>query len=77
MSSKFQPAIDRRVEWLGRMNDRRLAAFAVNNLLELEQIAYEYEEHKMLATAKEIRIAISVRKQVQHEIQPEPTPRNG
>jgi hypothetical protein len=49
----------------------------VNNLLELEQIAYEYEEHKMLATAKEIRIAISVRKQVQHEIQLEPTPRNG
>ena len=56
--------IARRVEWLGVLNQRRMDANENNDLLELEAVAHEYEIlHQPYTTiAKEIRLAIAIRK---------------
>ena len=56
--------IARRIEWLGQLNERRKQANEDNNLLELEAVAHEYEILHQPCTiiAKEIRIAIAIRK---------------
>ena len=59
---KHNSAIAERIEWIGRMNDRRLIANEANDTPELERIAAEYEAHRMTATAKELRITIAVRR---------------
>ena len=56
---KLKPAVSRRIEWLGLMNDRRIACLANNDMLGLLQLANEYEERGMLLTAKEIRLEVA------------------
>ena len=51
-----------RIKWLVEMNKWRTDANASGNLAELETIAQKYEERGMTATAREIRIAVAVRK---------------
>ena len=55
--------IDARIERLGQLNDRRLAANERGDIIELQQIALEYESlnRPCVTMAKEIRMAISVR----------------
>ena len=59
---KHSGAIAERIEYLGKLNDRRLIANEANDLDELGRIAAEYESHGMTTTAKELRIAIAVRR---------------
>jgi hypothetical protein len=66
---KHSGAIAERIEYLGKLNDRRLIANNTNDLDELERIAAEYEAHGMTTTAKELRIAIAVRRKQHTEAQ--------
>src|SRR5258706_2617047 len=63
-----------RIERLGKLNDRRLAALEANDMIELEQIAKEYEAlpQPMTTTAKELRIVISIRQASATDTQPQP-----
>lgn len=60
-------AIDRRVEHLGRLADRRKAAMQAGDLEELERIATEYLGCKqpLTQTAREIEIYVSLQRQNQ------------
>lgn len=51
------PSIAARIEWLGRMNDRRLTYLANNDTDGLLQLASEYDERNMAQTAAGIRLA--------------------
>jgi hypothetical protein len=62
MKPKPNSGIDARVEWIGRMADRRVQANATGDLEELERIAAEYEAHHMPMTASQVRLAISLRR---------------
>ena len=57
--TRIKPAIERRIEWLGRMNDRHLALVANKDAAGLLMLASEYEKRNMLATAKGIRLVVS------------------
>ncbi len=71
--TKDSAFIDKRIAWLGEMDDRRRIAMAENNLVELEAVATEYEQRGLTTTAHEIRIVISLRKNITHEtLQPTP-----
>ena len=62
--------IEARIEKLGDLNDRRLLANERGDLIELQQIALEYESlnRPCVTMAKEIRVAISIRlKKGSHE----------
>ncbi len=63
-SFKFAPGVAARIEALGKLNDRRLTANQNGDIAELEAVAHEYEclKQPCTAMAKEIRIALSVRK---------------
>ena len=56
--------IARRIEWLGQLSERRKQANEDNDLLELEAVAHEYEilHQPCMTIAREIRLAIAVRK---------------
>ena len=72
--TKDSAFIDKRIAWLGDMDDRRHIAMAENNLGDLEDIAKEYAERGLTTTAQEVRIVISLRKNVTHEtLQPTPS----
>lgn len=62
MNYKRSHAIEKRIEWLGQLNDRRLRANEANDLDELERVAAEYEAHQMNTMARELRMAIMIRK---------------
>ena len=67
---KNSGATAERIEWIGRMNDRRLIANEANDIPELERIAAEYQAHGMTTTAQELRIAIAVRHKQIMVVQP-------
>jgi hypothetical protein len=58
---KLKPAVMKRIEWIGRMNDRHIALLANNDELGLQQLANEYEERGMVNTANSIRLEIANR----------------
>jgi hypothetical protein len=58
---KLKPAVMKRIEWLGRMNDRHIALLANNDELGLQQLATEYEERGMTKMANGIRLEIANR----------------
>ena len=64
MNYKHSHAIAARIEYLGKLNDRRLAANEAGDLDELENIARAYEllQRPCWTMAREIRIAIAVRR---------------
>lgn len=68
MNYKHNNAIAARIEWLGKLNDRRLKANERGDIIELEKVARDYEllKHPAYTMAREIRIAIQVRKQRQY-----------
>lgn len=55
MPGEIQPAIRRRIEMLGKMNDRRLGYVAAGDWESLLELAAEYEAKKMPRMAAEIR----------------------
>ena len=58
-AAHLKPAVSRRIEWLGKMNDTVNKCFANNNNLGLLELANEYEEHGMIRTANHLRLAVS------------------
>lgn len=66
MTYKHYPAIAARIEWLGKLNDRRLQANADGDIKELKLIARQYEllRRPCLTIAREIRLAITIRKRL-------------
>jgi hypothetical protein len=52
---KLKPGVARRIEELGKMNDRRLKYVAAGDAESLLKLADEYEKRKMPKMAKEIR----------------------
>lgn len=75
MNYKHSGAIAARIEWLGKLNDRRLEANQRGDIIALEAVARDYEllKHPALTMAREIRIAINVRKQRQHATASDPS----
>jgi len=59
MSYKLKPEQERRIEWLGMMNDRHIILLANNDKLGLLELANDYEVRGMVNTANHIRIAVS------------------
>jgi len=55
-STKIKPEIMRRIEALGKMNDRREAYKAAGDWMSLVQLADEYEAKKMLKMAESVRL---------------------
>jgi hypothetical protein len=56
---KLNSAVSRRIEWLGKMNDRRILCLANNDMLGLLVLANEYEERGMVNTARQIRMEVA------------------
>lgn len=56
---KLKPAIARRIEWLGKMNDRYTILLANRDNHGLLVLASEYEEKGMMQTATKIRLEVS------------------
>lgn len=52
---KLKPGVARRIEMLGKMNDRRVAMKGLGDWKGLLQLAEEYEAKKMPKMAAEIR----------------------
>jgi len=54
-AAELKPAVMRRIEWLGQMNDRRHLYRSERNYAALLELAQEYEDHFMINTARIIR----------------------
>lgn len=54
--AKIKPEVLRRIEWLGKMNDRVNICLANNDSLGLLELASQYAERGMMATANKIAL---------------------
>jgi hypothetical protein len=61
LPSKLKPDIARRVEMLGKLNDRRVRAMAAGDDRALLKLAAEYEKKKMPSMANWVRQYARVR----------------
>jgi len=60
LGGRLKPGIVRRIEMIGKLNDRRVKALAAGDRLELLRLAEEYETHNMPTMAWILRDEIGV-----------------
>ena len=56
--AKIKPEIEKRIEAIGKLNDRWLEALENNDVATLLKLAYEYEGMNMPRIAKAIRLDV-------------------
>ena len=59
LGTRLSANISKRIEWLGKMNDRHTTCLANNDNLGLLELASEYEERGMTQTANKIRLEVA------------------